>query len=134
MKNKVIVTVEFDGTYSACIDKLPGCIAVANTLPELRSLMSEAVELHIELLRAHNEEIPTDFMVDYELVYRLDTQGLLVTYDGIFTKSALSRMSGINEKLLWHYASGKKHPRPVQRQRIATALHSLGNELLTVEL
>jgi hypothetical protein len=64
----------------------------------------------------------------------LDAQALLVHYDGIFTKSALSRVTGINEKQLWHYASGGRRPRPEQRRRITAGLHGLGRELMAVEL
>ncbi|HLR38221.1 MAG TPA: hypothetical protein VK084_09250 [Chitinophagaceae bacterium] len=48
--------------------------------------------------------------------------------------TALSRMTGINEKQIHHYASGIKKPRPQTIKKFETALHRLGEELLTVEL
>jgi hypothetical protein len=36
--------------------------------------------------------------------------------------------------LLHHYASGLKKPRLVQRKKIESALHRLGEELMAVEL
>jgi predicted RNase H-like HicB family nuclease len=134
MKNKINVEVEFDGSYGASIKELPGCIALAETYKELRQLMNEAVEMHLDSMREHGDKIPVAFRSDYELIYKLSTQALLVAYDGIFTKTALSRMSGINEKQLWHYSMGAKRPRQVQRERISNAIHQLGKELLTVEI
>jgi len=55
-------------------------------------------------------------------------------YNKIFTNVALERITGINQKLLHHYSSGLKKPRAMQRKKIETALHRLGNELLAVRL
>ena len=135
MKRKIIVDIEYgDGSYGASIESLPGCIALADSLPKLRKMMNEAVAMHLESLRKHNEEIPAEFCGDFELVYKMDTQGLIVAYSDVFTKPALSRMTGINEKQLWNYALGVKHPRVTQRVKIENALHDLGHELLTVRL
>ena len=135
MKKRITVDVEYeDGSYGASIELLPGCIAIADSLPKLRKMMNEAVTMHLESLREHSEEIPVEFCEDFELIYKIDTQGLIVAYGEIFTKPALSRMTGINEKQLWNYALGIKRPREAQRVKIENALHVLGHELLTVEL
>ena len=131
---KIIVNVEFDGAYGASIDSLPGCIAVADTLGELRSMMDEAVQMHLALMRERKEPVPPEFKGGYELVYKMNTQGLLVAYDGVLTKAALSRITGINEKQLWHYSAGQKRPRLAQSRRIMQGLHKLGRELISVEL
>jgi len=52
----------------------------------------------------------------------------------VFTKPALERLTGINQKQLHHYATGLKKPRPAQRKKIESALHKLGKELLTIQL
>jgi len=43
-------------------------------------------------------------------------------------------MVKLGKKVLSHYATGLKKPRPNQRKKIEEALHSLGNELLALEL
>ncbi|GHS84743.1 hypothetical protein FACS1894201_03540 [Bacteroidia bacterium] len=134
MKNRISVDVEFDGNYGASVALLPGCVAVSENYKDLRKLMAESVAFHLDSMRTNKEKIPKEFKGDYELVYRLSTQALLVAYDGIFTKTALSRISGINEKQLWHYSIGLKRPRAEQRGRINNAIHKLAVELLTVEL
>lgn len=54
-------TVFFEPTatgYSAHIPDLPGCVAAASTLDETRELIREAIEFHIEGMRAHGEIVP----------------------------------------------------------------------------
>ena len=70
----------------------------------------------------------------YQLVYRFEAESLLAYYKGIFTNSALERLTGINQKQLQHYATGYRKLRPNQRKKIQAALHQLGSELLSVEL
>lgn len=70
----------------------------------------------------------------YKLEYRFDVQSLLNYYNGIFTNAALERMTGINQRQIYHYANGIKKPRPAQKKKIESALHSLGQELIAVEL
>lgn len=77
---------------------------------------------------------PSFLEKEYELVYKFDTASLLNYYKGIFTNSALERITGINQKQIQHYASGHRNPRLAQRIKIETALHNLGKELLAVEL
>jgi predicted RNase H-like HicB family nuclease len=43
---------------SAFVPDLPGCIAAARTEKELRSLIKEAIEFHLEGLRRRGESIP----------------------------------------------------------------------------
>ena len=47
--------------------------------------------------------------------------------------AAISRVSGINQHQLSHYANGLKKPRPEQRRRIVEGLHKIGRELMAVE-
>ena len=132
---KVIVTVELsDNNYAAFIEELPGCISTGRTFRELKLKMSEAVSNHLEISLEYGDEISNIFRGEYELVFRFDAQSLLKHYRGIFTNAALQRMTGINQRQLQHYASGISRPRPEQARRIETALHHLGEELMSVEL
>ena len=54
----VIIEQAPDGSYSAYLPDLPCCVACSDTLDEVRSLIREAVTLHIESLREHNEPVP----------------------------------------------------------------------------
>ena len=62
------------------------------------------------------------------------TQNTVFIYCGIFTKSGLEKLTGINQKQLWHYANGKSLPRRAQVQKIVEALHRLGTLICSVQL
>lgn len=44
-------------SYGAHVPDLPGCVAVGETEEEARTLIREAVELHIDSLREHGDPI-----------------------------------------------------------------------------
>jgi len=132
---KVTVEVSYSGNnYSAHIPILSGCVTTGNSLYEIRKHIEEIVPFHVEGLREDNEEYPSVFDGDYEFIYKLSAEALINEYSGVFTKAALSKVTGINERQLWHYAAGVRNPRQVQRQRIVSGLHKLGKELLSVDL
>jgi len=132
---KIISEVYYTGNnYSSHVPILPGCVSTGHTLEEVQQHMIEAVMDHIELSIEDNDPIPDVFKGEYELVFKLSVEALLNAYSSIFTKAALSRVTGINERQLWHYAAGLKKPRPAQSKRIADGLHKLGKQLIAVEL
>jgi len=132
---KVIVEVSHTGrNYSAHIPILPGCVTTGSSLVEIRKHIEEIVPFHIEGLQEDNDEYPSIFNGKYEFIYKLSPDTLINEFSGIFTKAALSRVTGINERQLWHYAAGVRHPRQVQRKRIVDGLHKLGKELLSVDM
>jgi len=47
-----------DGSYSAYVPDLPGCVSCGDTPEEVRRLIQEAVPLHLESLRRHGEAVP----------------------------------------------------------------------------
>jgi predicted RNase H-like HicB family nuclease len=132
---KVIVEVSYSGNnYSAHIPILSGCVTIGSSLDEIRKHVEEIVPFHIEGMQEDNDEYPIVFDGAYEFIYKLSAEALINEFSGIFTKSALSRVTGINERQLWHYAAGVRHPRQEQRRRIVNGLHKLGKELLSVDL
>ena len=44
--------------YSAYVPDLPGCVAAGSTQEEVRSLMEEAIEMHLETMREDGDPIP----------------------------------------------------------------------------
>ena len=116
---KVVVNIYYTGNnFSAYAPVLTGCVSTAATLDEMKKNIKEAIEFHVESSLTDNEFIPGVFNGEYELEFILSTEALLNAYSDIFTKAALSRITGINERQLWHYASGMSKPRPAQRKRI----------------
>jgi len=48
-----------DGSYSAYVPDLPGCVSCGDSIEEARRLIEEAVPLHIDSLRTHGESVPS---------------------------------------------------------------------------
>jgi len=135
MNNKVIVDIYYSGrNFSACVPLLAGCVATGATPKEVNQHIKEAIELHVKSSMKDGDEIPEIFQGPYELDSHFDTEGLLNYYKGIFTKTALHRLTGINSKQLHHYASGAKRPRKAQIEKLENAFHELGRELIEVKL
>lgn len=132
---KIIVIVGItEKNYSASVDIAEGiAVATGKTFNDLKSEMESAVKFHLECMAEDGEEIPAKFK-DYELVYKFDPQSLLTHYSGIFSNTALEKMTGINNKQLQRYSSGASKPRAAQSEKIAKALHDLAEELRVVDL
>ena len=47
-----------DGGWSAYVPDLPGCVAVGHSLREVKRLIREAIDLHLEGFRADGLPIP----------------------------------------------------------------------------
>jgi predicted RNase H-like HicB family nuclease len=58
--SKYAVVIEGDERtgYSAYVPDLPGCVAAAGTLAEVRKLIAEAITFHLEGMRLNGEPIP----------------------------------------------------------------------------
>lgn len=129
MKTIKIIIEKTSDYYDAYAENCEGIYGAGATVEETKKNISEA----IELVKA-GSSIPTILKDEYTITYKYDVQSFLNYYNQIFTNVALERITGINQKLLHHYASGLKKPREAQRKRIEQALHGLANELLAVEL
>lgn len=129
-----VIIEKADNNYSAYIDGIDGIVTTGNSIDEIKKNMVEAIELYVETCKELDLECPEELEGDYQLNFKMDVKSLLEFYSGIFTKAGLERITGINQKQLWHYASGNRNPRPEQKIRIETALHKLGEDLLSINL
>lgn len=129
-----VIIEKADNNYSAYIDGIDGIVTTGNSIDEIKKNMVEAIELYVETCKELDLECPEELEGDYQLNFKMDVKSLLEFYSGIFTKAGLERITGINQKQLWHYASGNRNPRPEQKIKIETALHKLGEDLLSINL
>ena len=53
-----IVIEKASSNYAAYVPDLPGCVATGSTVVETETLIREAIELHLEGLRADGMPIP----------------------------------------------------------------------------
>jgi antitoxin HicB len=65
---KVLLKPEPEGGFTVNVPALPGCITYGETLDEAKINAQEAIELYIESLKEHGEDIPTDIdVLEYSL-------------------------------------------------------------------
>ncbi|HZZ78796.1 MAG TPA: type II toxin-antitoxin system HicB family antitoxin [Gemmataceae bacterium] len=48
----------YNGSYSAMAPDLPGCVAAAKTVEKVRTLMADAMALHLNALRKSGDKVP----------------------------------------------------------------------------
>ncbi|PIY93973.1 MAG: antitoxin HicB [Candidatus Levybacteria bacterium CG_4_9_14_3_um_filter_35_16] len=61
----VLFQKEPEGGYTAIVPSLAGCVTYGNDLEEAKKMAREAIELYLESLKEHNEEIPSQEEVFY---------------------------------------------------------------------
>jgi predicted RNase H-like HicB family nuclease len=132
--NKVNVIVEYsDKNLSAYIEDAP-IITTGKDLKEIKENMNEAIELYLESCKEMKiVPVPT-LQGEIQLDYKIDAATFINYYSGIFTKAALSRITGINERQLWHYAAGIHKPRKQQLEKIQNGINALTKELTSISL
>ena len=131
----VIVNIEFvKKNFGAWVEGLNGVISTGDTPSETKQNIKEAIEFHLEGMQEDGDPIPSAFKGEYKLVYKFDTMSLLKYYKGILGNVGIERLTGINNKQLNHYATGHRKPSENTKQKILTALHQFGEELMAVEL
>jgi len=54
----VVIEKAGDGSFSAYVPDLPGCVSSGDSVEEVRGLIEEAVAMHIDSLRQHGESVP----------------------------------------------------------------------------
>ena len=134
-KHTLNATIEcLENGYSAYIENLDGVVATGSTVDEIKKNLISALDDYVETCKELNLKPPAELTGNYQIDFSMDVKSLLALYDGIFTKSGLERLTGINQKQLWHYANGLSKPRRAQVLKIENALHRLGNELIAIHL
>lgn len=58
MKYRVLIEQDEDGVFVAEVPSLPGCIAQGATRAKALNNIQEAIEVHVESLKAHDEPVP----------------------------------------------------------------------------
>lgn len=130
-KIRVILELGKDG-YGVSFPEIENIFGFGETLDAAKEDAQNVLDFYIEILNKNGKHIPAILQGEYELEFEYDIEALLKHIEGIVTKTALAKASGINPAQLTHYSSGLKKPRKEQREKIINALHKLGRELLSV--
>lgn len=129
MKTVEVIVEHAGKNFSAYIEGAP-IITVGNDMREIEDNMSEAIQLYLE-----DNPNPVELLVgEFELKFKIDAATFINYYSNIFTKAALSRITGINERQLWHYAAGVHKPRKTQLEKIQNGIKALTKELQAISM
>lgn len=125
---KIVIEKAKDGFFGAYAENTPGIYGGGDTVQSVKSDILNAIDtLKEEGLFPYADG-------GYRLTYRFDIESLLENYKGVLTNAGIERLTGINQRQIYQYATGMKKPRKEQRKKIEAGLHKLGQELLAIEL
>lgn len=133
MKTVEAIVEYSDKNLSAYIDGAPIAV-VGDSISEIEKNMREAVSLYVESCKELGIPVADILQGEFELKFKVDAATLINSYSSVFTKAALSRITGINERQLWHYAAGVHRPRKAQLKKIQNGIRALSKELSVIDL
>ena len=94
---KIIVQIGWCDNYCAASDEILGCVACSDTIEGIKKEYRSALDFHIKGMLEDGDELPEKLKNEYELVFELDTSAMLHSLDGIVTRKAIAKVTGINE-------------------------------------
>ena len=131
---KINVLISWTDNYGAYCNLVPGCVATHRTLEGVKQAFAEALQVHIEGMIEDGDPVPTELSGKYEIEFHLNIRALLHYTEKIVPRTALARVSGINEKQLGHYATGWRNPRQNMQWKIVKGIHDIGRQLISISL
>jgi hypothetical protein len=121
-KVKVIIERGTDGFSAYTVDKFDNFALFG---------FGDSVEKTIDDFKIAYDEIKAslDNVPELQFEFCYDVASFLDYFSGMLSKSGLQKITGINQKQLWHYAMGRSKPRPKTTLQIQTKLHHFADEL-----
>ena len=58
MSYAVVIEPADDGTFSAYVPDLSGCVSCGNSVEDVQASICEAIDIHVLSLRSHGEPVP----------------------------------------------------------------------------
>jgi predicted RNase H-like HicB family nuclease len=78
MKRRYLVVYEKGKrNYSGFSPDVPGCVSTAKTLEQMRSMMTEALEFHLQGIAEDGEPMPEATTSSYPVSFEEDSEGVL---------------------------------------------------------
>jgi len=131
---KAIVELWEDGTFSIYVPdmKKHNLNAQGATVAEAKEKLKEAIQDYIDMYGNMGKPIPEE--IDHpEFEFKYDMASFFNYFDCL-NASRLAEKAGVNASLIRQYKKGIKFASEKQSNKIQTAIHRLGNELLVVRL
>jgi hypothetical protein len=95
-----------------------------DTVQEAVADFYEAYEEEKILSAKERKEVP-----ELEFEFHYDVSSFLGFFGETLSKSGLEKITGINQKQLWHYASGTRKPRPETVHKIQQSLYKFADSI-----
>lgn len=131
MKAKVIIERGVDGTFDANIEFLEnvpfGLLGQGKTVAETIADFNNSYAEMCAYYAKEGKECP---VLEFEFKY--DVPSFLQYYAYAFTLAGLERITGVNQKQLWHYISGTRRPSERTIRKIEERIHNFGQEIASV--
>ena len=67
MQYAVIIEKAPDGSFSAYVPDLPGCVSCGDSREEVQQMIQEAIRWHIDSLQRHGEPVPESTTSVYQV-------------------------------------------------------------------
>lgn len=130
---KIGILVDYTDSYAARpVNEDIACVSTGRTLEEMKRNMDEALHFHVEGMLQEGDSVPDEFKGEWEYDWQLSARALLHHTEGLVSKAAISRATGINQQQLTHYSTGYRTPRPAMRKRIVDGIHAIAKQLFSI--
>ncbi|GHT66270.1 transcriptional regulator [Bacteroidia bacterium] len=129
---KAIIEQGNDGTYGVYIDLNENGLnyAVIGDGKTVQEAKEDFYGCYDDMKKSFEKDKQPFEEVEFEFEY--DIASFLNYYSKVITLSGLEKLTGVNQRQLSHYATGRKHPRPIMVRKIETSLHNFSRELSQV--
>ena len=133
MKTVALIEKGSDGSFGVFTPNLESTIiGNGSSVSEAKADFENTFKEILEACSESNEPLPSELQ-NIEFEYRYDVASLFDYFDYI-NVSKFARKAGLNASLLRQYKVGGTYISENQVQKIETALHNCGKELLSLNL
>jgi predicted RNase H-like HicB family nuclease len=134
MKTVAVIEKASDGGYGIYCPDLNGIALFGHGLTEQEAKEDLLFNLDgiLEHYKEENIPVPEALKEKIEFEYKYDFSGFFKAYP-VFNVSELATQIGINSSLLRKYKKGISFASPMQRKKIEKGIHSLAQQLSTVQ-
>jgi predicted RNase H-like HicB family nuclease len=129
-KVNAIIERASDGNYSIYSDADDLSYLITGTGKTVEEAKKCFEDGYADMRRYYAEEGKP--FTEVEMVYKYDMASFLAYYSKVMSLAGLSRLTGINQQQLSHYATGRRHPSQKTVQKMQNAIHSFANDLSSV--
>ena len=127
---KIVIIIESSSDYyDAYAENCPGIYGAGETVEDARKNVLEGLRLYVE---QNKDNLPDILKGDYGIEFKYDVQSFLKRYSKHLSLSGLEVVTGINQKQLSHYVTGRKSPRKNTVRKIEKSIHDFAKDLSQV--